>query len=304
MRLLTDRARHFVSLIRPSLILLYIFPFLTGILLGYPHRTGEWISVILVAAASFFFLSGSNSINEYFDYLSGVDAKTQSSGESMLTTPGVILSGHFTPGQVLWISVVLYAAGFICAASVFMQMGWEAGLACVVLGLLSYFYSAPPLSLAYRGFFSGEVLVFICFGVFPVMISARAVSGCFSLESLAYSIPFAILAAVLLIEHDFLHFTADTIHKKNTPVVLFGYDFSLKLVALLIALAVCSQVFLIRYEVNPYLLSLMLIGVYPLVKAWKRARSRHPNDVLPLIEITSNLVFTIFLISGISLLLR
>jgi 1,4-dihydroxy-2-naphthoate octaprenyltransferase len=238
-----------------------------------------WKGVLTIIAAACIHL-GLNTANDVFDTASGADeanvTPTQFSGGSR-----VIHYGLMSMRQMQLMSAVFYAAGigiglFLAAVSDF----WPVLVIGIIGGLISYFYTAPPLQLVHRGL--GEIAVFLGFG--PVMalgaywVQAERFSG----EALYASIPVGLLVALILYVNEIPDRPGDAAAGKRTlPVrlsmdaVLMGYDLVVLVAAALIAGGVAAGVLPL-----PAILALAGFPIALQVRKGLRAHYQSPYELM------------------------
>ena len=172
---------------------------------------------------------GLNVANDVFDARLGADEQnvnpTQYSGGSR-----VIQYGLVSFRRMALISAAMYAVALVVGL-VLLALSFSVALLVIgVLGiLLSFFYTAPPLKLVYRGL--GEVTTAIGFG--PLMLVGAYVvqsGGELSAEPFVASIPIALLVMLILYVNEVPDRASDARAGKLTlparlprPQVITGY---------------------------------------------------------------------------------
>ena len=172
-------------------------PVLIGIAIAAAHGAFDLIAALLTLVGAAAVHLGLNVANDVFDARLGADERnvnpTKYSGGSR-----VIQYGLVSLKRMATISVLMYGV----AIGVGLVLLWTRySLALLVIGvlgvLLSFFYTAPPLKLVYRGL--GEITTAIGFG--PLMlVGAYAVQtlGTLRPEPFVASIPIALLVMLIL----------------------------------------------------------------------------------------------------------
>ena len=123
------------------------------------------------------------------------------------------------------------AAALACFAAIFIPRTLQAGfsahdgswpLAVIVLlgAFLGYFYSAPPLKLAYRGL--GELVIGVIFG--PLLMCGVYFATCGNIDwkILAISLPIGLLVVNILFTHSFIDMDSDAESNKMTFARVLG----------------------------------------------------------------------------------
>lgn len=147
---------------------------------------------------------GGNVLNDYFDYKSGLDLKTQKtpfSGGS-----GILPAGHLTPRGVYWLGTVSLFLAFLVGVYFIRVRGWLFLPVMVIGGLSAYFYSTKLAK-----WYVGELAAGINFGPVAVLGAYFVQTGEYSLNTLAASLIPGILGTNLLILNQF----PDTEHDRQ-----------------------------------------------------------------------------------------
>ncbi len=137
-----------------------------------------------------------NVANDYFDTLFGADTvnrrPTPFSGGSRAIIYGIV---NMQEARLIYTS--LFIGGTAIGAYLAVTRGLIEIAVLTALGLfLSYFYTAPPLKLAYRGF--GELAVFLGFGPVIVLGTYFVQTQSIGLDAVAASIPIGLLIMLIL----------------------------------------------------------------------------------------------------------
>ena len=224
---------------------------------------------------------GKNAINEYVDYLSGVDRfvtpdkRTPFSGGKK-----TIIDGKLTLGENLIIGIVTTGLG--CLLGIYIIYAREFailwfGLAGVFFAL---FYSLPPFQFAYRGF--GELTVGFTFGPLITCGTYLVQTGSLSLLVVLASLPIGFLIANVLWINQYPDYEADLEGGKLNGVVRLGKKRGVSVYALLFGLAYLSLLILAVFSKN-LLWLLPFISLPPAIKAVK-VTARHYDNIPLLVE--------------------
>jgi len=156
-----------------------------------------------------------NTLNEYFDYKSGVDlhtVKTPFSGGS-----GVLPAGLLKPSSVLRLGL----ASFILASAVGVYFLAAVGWMLLPILLLGGFFT-----LLYSNFLArvmaGEVSAGLGMGALPVLGAYYVHTGFYSLNALLTAVPSGILVFNLLLLNEFPDVEADLKGGRRNLVTAFG----------------------------------------------------------------------------------
>ena len=203
-----------------------------GTLLAAEDGPILWGWYLLVCAGIVCFHATANVYNDYFDSRYGVD---QPDSPTARYRPQPILTGLFTPGQLLTEAIVLNLVTVLIG----LLLSFQRTMLVLWIGftgfLASVFYTAGPVKYKYRAW--GEVFVFLMWG--PLMFEgAYAVQRqTLSLKALILSIPFGVLVALVLLANNIRDIAYDSRQGIKTIGILLGSRQSLRVYAALILAA-------------------------------------------------------------------
>ncbi len=155
-----------------------------------------------------------NVLNDYFDYKSGVDLKTQRtpfSGGS-----GSIVNGLITPQQALWIGIGSLVVIVPLGVYFTLTVGW--GLLPLLLVAAGCIVLYTPLILKFGW---PEWAPGVGLGSLPVLGAFFVQTGAFPIAAVVASIPSGILVHNLLLLNEFPDTEADaTANRRTLPIAL------------------------------------------------------------------------------------
>ncbi len=192
---------------------------------------------VLTLLGSVSLLLAANGIDDVYDQLNGVDATAdrlfpkEFPGWKPITRgvisvrDGFVISGFF---YALSVGIGLYLSAVV---------GWLAiGIALPGI-LLSFFYTAPPLKLDYRGLGLGELSILLSFGPIPCLGAFYVLTGGVSVLPVAASISTGLLTVNVLMMHDLIFFEPYRQAGKRSLAVVLGAKRTQSLVLAFSALA-------------------------------------------------------------------
>ncbi len=241
----------------------------------------SWPWFLIGAAAIYLLEIGKNAINEYVDYLSGVDRfvspdkRTPFSGGKK-----TIIDGKLTLKENLVIGIITTGSGCLLGFYVVLARDFNVfwfGLAGVFFAL---FYSLPPFKFAYRGL--GEFVVGLTFGPLITTGTYLVQTHFISPEVVIASLPLGFIIANVLWINQYPDYEADLKGGKMNGVVRLGKEKAVNIYALLFGLAYISLLALSIFTMNLFWL-LPLVSLPLALRAVIVAR-RHFNDIPRLIE--------------------
>jgi 1,4-dihydroxy-2-naphthoate octaprenyltransferase len=199
---------------RPFSFTASVTPVLVGSVLGAvdgPFSLGRFL---LALFGSLFIHIGTNLINDYYDYVNGVDTP-ETLGPSQ-----VIQRGLLTAGEVYWGGIATFAVGSFLGLILVGLCGWPILALGVVSVLAGYFYTANPVSLAYIAL--GEATVFVFMGPVIVVGAYYVQREAFALTPLLVSLPVGCLVAAILQANNIRDLVSDKARGKHTLATVIG----------------------------------------------------------------------------------
>ena len=231
--------------IRPGYLPLSLMPLLLGSVLAWAQTItvgsvrGDFHPQRFIATllAVLFLQIGAHLVNDYYDYVHGVDT---SNG---LGPGGLIQQGFIKPVRVLTLGLSALGLGAACGLLVLVSTG---SLLLFVIGLFglfcAYFYSATSRSLSSLAL--GELISFLIFG--PLLtLSAYLVQGAqINRAVFLYSLSPGLLAAAFIHLNNIRDMESDAQAEKNTLAALLNLPLS-RLIYLLLLLAAYVPIFVL-----------------------------------------------------------
>jgi 1,4-dihydroxy-2-naphthoate octaprenyltransferase len=148
-------------------------------------------------------------------------------------------------------AIACFAVGAACGVQL---NGVHPGNTVLWMGLvgaaLGYFYTAPPLRIAYHG--AGEPITFALFGPVAGLGSFYVLTGTASSAAAVVSVVIGLLAMAILFLHHFPQREADARHGKRTPIVRLGHARAGRLVAPILAAPFAIVLGAVAFGVLPW----------------------------------------------------
>ncbi len=291
--------KGFWQIADPKIWIASTIPMAVGAAMAYADRGSfNWSWFLLGVIAIYLLETGKNAINEYVDYLSGVDRyvtpdkRTPFSGGKK-----TIIDGMLSLRENLFIGIVTVASGSALGLYIVLMREplvlWV-GLAGVFFAL---FYSLPPFQFAYRGV--GEFVVGLTFG--PLIMSGTYLvqTGTIIWPVVLASFPLGFLIANVLWINQYPDYEADLKGNKMNGVVRIGKEKGVTVYALLFGLAYLSIIILAAFSGNPLWL-IAFLGLPAAVRAVKVARL-YFDDIPKLIEANAKTI-AVYQITGLTMI--
>jgi 1,4-dihydroxy-2-naphthoate octaprenyltransferase len=201
-----ERARRRIAatweILRPFAFTASIVPVAAGGALAAANGAFAWPPFIAALIGAVLLHAGTNTTNEIYDVRQGIDTITSPRASH------AIVKGRMTEREAFVVAI----GSFVLAVVVGVYLVWLRGAPIVVLGLLGlaggWTYTAPPFQWKYKAL--GLPLVFLLMGPLMTCGAYFAVTGTWSAESLALSIPVGLLTAAILHGNEWRDISEDT----------------------------------------------------------------------------------------------
>jgi 1,4-dihydroxy-2-naphthoate octaprenyltransferase len=178
---------------------------------------GYFVVVVLAVTLNHIAL---NMTDDYYDYKQSVDRAAGHVENPYSGGSGLLTSGAIKPAHMRRVFLFLYF--LTCAAGVFLTImrGWPV-IAFGLVGVLSaYFYTAPPVRYAYRGF--GEVSQLLNFSLVIGLGAYFVQSRDLSWEAALAVLPLGLMMFAMITINEIPDSESDGTGGKRTLVVNFG----------------------------------------------------------------------------------
>jgi len=226
-----------------------------------------------------------NVINDYYDYMDGIDLNTQRtpfSGGS-----GILPLNLLKPKQAFWFATFCLLIAMVIGFYFVMVKGWLLFPLLLIAGFSAYFYNVYLAK-----WLMGEIFAGLSFGPLLVLGSYYVQTGRYSWETLFASLAPGILTANLLFLNEFPDREADQKGGRKHLVISLGKkDASYLFVALLTVSYLCIIVGVLT-KMMPVL---TLIGLGTIRFGWKAAKGalKYYDNTQKLVPILGVNVITI-----------
>lgn len=269
-----DKVQLFLQVTRARTLPVMAAPVIIGSVLawqqGTPFHWGLFLLALVGALAAHL---GANAINDVFDFGAGADQAAQAitpQGNTIATGSQFLLNGKLSITMYRILAGACFATALLCGIALSIFRPWA--LVFGIIGfLLAFFYVAPPIRLAYIGRGLGEIDILISFGILPLVGSFYVQVGTVTSVALLASLPIGLYTMAVLYFHHFLHWRADKMVGKITPVVALGEKGARivgAVILLLIAILLIVDVFL---RVFPWYAILAAFTIIPVEIALRQA---------------------------------
>lgn len=229
---ITAKGLLWAKMLRAAFFPLSLFPVGMGAATAAAAGEVSPCRFFLVVLGVLCYHAGANVFNDFYDEVSGNDRLN--TYHSPYSGGGRLLQkGQVSLLALRRAAVLLYVAGSTAFLGLAVTGGGWGVPALGAAGLFGgFFYSAPPLQLAGRGW--GEAVIGLCFGPLLVSGTELALTGSLPLRTILLSIPFGFLIAAVILINEFPDLEADRLTGKFTLVVRMGRRRSMNLFGLLL----------------------------------------------------------------------
>jgi 1,4-dihydroxy-2-naphthoate polyprenyltransferase len=300
-------ARTWLIAIRPFALPASATPVIFGTFMAVtvakaPFKGGLFLMALFAMMALH---SAANIINDIYDYRKGIDRDPR-------PTSGAIVRGYVSVRGALLMALALIGAGCALGLVIAYLVGpviFYIGIAGLSVGVS---YSAPPLSLKYRGL--GDLAVFLDFGILGALGAWAVQTGTLSWTPALWAIPLSLLVVAILHANNWRDMEDDGEKGVKTVASALGDRRSLNYYGVLIfgaPLGILIIVIVTRLlpflEPMPLSFIVTLLALFPALGLWKKAKARHnpsnPLDFIALDGATAqyNLIFGMLSLAALAL---
>lgn len=180
---------------------------------GYDIR---WGCAALALVGNVLFHAAGNLLSDWWDYRKGVD------NEKAYAIPQLVFH-QFEPKEYLTFSAILFSVAVAVGLVLTYMCGWE----LLVIGIIGALLAANYSFFKFRAL--GDIFVFTCFGVLPVLGTSFVAAGQIDWSALVISIPLGILTIGVLHDNNTVDIATDREAGIKTLPMLFGERTSVRI---------------------------------------------------------------------------
>ena len=282
-----------------------IAPIVLGTAIAW-HAGGAFspllFSLVMVGAVSLHLAA--NAIDDVYDYINGTDKVSERVFPPEAPGWKPIPRGRTSLGEAFGVSYFFYGLSLAIGVALALMVGWYV-LAIAIPGiLLSYFYTAPPLKLDYRGLGLGEASILLSFGPIPALGAFYVLTGQLSYLPFVLAIPTGLLTTAILMSHDLIYYDVYREAGKKSATVMLGRAAAARASTLVAVMAYVFLALMITAEIVPLTAAAAFLAVPLFVKfADFKGRERKPPEygARTMVAFTQSTAFTFLLAAGILL---
>ena len=246
---------------RPQFLILSPVLVLLGTAVAWSNKGGiSWLNFALTTFGLILAHISVNVLNDYFDFKSGIDAKT-------VPTPfsggsGILPKGLLRPESVFRFGLLSLAGAFVIGLYLTYISGWQLLILVLIGGLVIFFYTSFLTK-----WLIGELWAGLGLGTLPVIGTYFIQTGNFNFEILIVSLIPGFLTANLLLLNEFPDLEADRQGGRHNLVTTFGRKKTVFFYAGIMSLAYFCIILGSIFKILPLPALLSLIPVFFASKA-------------------------------------
>jgi 1,4-dihydroxy-2-naphthoate octaprenyltransferase len=212
----------FLKTTRAITLPVIVLPILGAAALAARQGVYDPLALVLTLVGGGAALLAANLLNDLYDFKGGADQSARQVPGAIETGSGAFVEGRWSLKKGWLVTLALFGVAGLCGL-VLAALSTPIVLVFAALGaLISYVYIGPPFPLAYKGRGLGELCILVAFGLLPVAGGVLAHGGTLTAEVWAVATFFGLSSTLLLYHHHFLHWEADKVAGKGSPIAMLG----------------------------------------------------------------------------------
>jgi len=232
-----------------------------------------WLPALAALIAAMLIQIGTNLYNDAADFERGADTPDRLGPERATA------QGWFSAAQIKRAALISFSGAFLIG----IYLAWVGGWPIILIGLLSllagYAYTGGPKPIAYSA--SGEIFVFVFFGLLAVCGSFYLQTNSLTAEALICAGAIGLLAAAVLLVNNYRDLETDEQAAKLTLTHYLGRERARQLYILLILLPFALPVaFNHRYDGSWLVVLCLPFALWLLHRFSTEPLGRGFNDIL------------------------
>lgn len=212
----------FLKTTRAITLPVILLPILGAAALASRQGTFDPLALVLTLLGGGAALLGANLLNDLYDFKGGADQSARQVPGAVETGSGAFVEGRWSLKKGWLVTGALFGFAALCGLVLALRTTPLVLVFAALGAIISYVYIGPPFPLAYKGRGLGELCIFAAFGLLPVAGGVLAHGGRLTSEVWAVASFFGLSSTLLLYHHHFLHWEADKVAGKGSPVAILG----------------------------------------------------------------------------------
>ncbi|MBQ0025232.1 MAG: prenyltransferase [Bacteroidales bacterium] len=169
----------------------------------------NWLCAALALTGNVVFHAAGNLLSDWWDYRKGVD------NEEAYAVPNLVFH-YFKPQEYMAFSRILFIVGIVIGLVLTILSGWQ----LLVIGIIGCALAASYSFFKFRAL--GDIFVFVCFGILPVIGSSFVEVGLIDWSALVLSLPLGIFTVAVLHDNNTVDITTDKASGIRTLPMFIG----------------------------------------------------------------------------------
>jgi len=281
-------------LMRPHTLTASFVPVLVGTAMAIFDHQLDIPLFLAMFIASIMIQAATNMLNEYFDYVRGLDT------EESVGIGGTIVRDGIAPAIVRNLAIIFYIISVLIGVYICMESSWWVAAAGSLSILISYLYNAGPLPIASTPL--GELFSGLFMGPVIVMITYYIQAGELTMDYILLSISVGLLIGAINLSNNIRDLDGDKEHGRKTLAILLGRPRAIVLLAGIFAVAfLLTAVLVVIQIITPWVL-IVVLSIPKAVQAIKQFRGKTvAHEMMPAMKSTAqlNTLFGLLLTVGL-----
>ncbi len=239
---------------------------------------------LVLLAISVLMQSCVNVLNDYFDYVKGVDTVENSSDD---VTDAVLVYNNLNPKSVLAFAVGLLVTAFLLGIYVIYHAGFIPLVIALIGAAIVFLYSGGKTPISYLPI--GELVSGFVMGALICLASYYSLTKSFDWMVLLYALPLIIGIGLIMMTNNTCDIDKDIEAGRKTLPVLLGHDRALKMyhaliviwIAAICLLSVLRAALYNGFEVPGDLAASLILVPFMLLTAYPQLRALWRNPMVP-----------------------
>ncbi|GFR39478.1 1,4-dihydroxy-2-naphthoate octaprenyltransferase [Insulibacter thermoxylanivorax] len=290
----TASAQVWWRLMRPHTLTASFVPVFIGTAMALFHNQLHIPLFIAMLTASVLVQAATNMINEYFDYVRGLD------NEHSVGIGGTIVRDGVSPRTVRNLAILFYLFAVAIGVYICMESSWWVAAVGSLSILVSYLYSAGPIPISSTPL--GELFSGLFMGPVIIMITYYIQTGMLTMDFILLSISVGLLIGAINLSNNIRDLDGDKEHGRKTLAILLGRPRAIKLLAAIFTAAFIITIALVFLGiVTPWVL-LVIFSIPKAIQAVRQFQGKTlPYEMMPAMRSTAqlNTIFGLLLTAGL-----
>src|SRR5699024_2780925 len=271
-------------------------PVFVGTMLAYMDGPIHIPVFLAMLSSSIFIQAATNMLNEYYDYVRGLDT------EESVGIGGTIVRDGIAPKTICRLAVTFIGIATILGLYISIASSWWVAVIGLIGMLFGYLYTGGPLPIAYTPF--GELFSGFLMGTVIIGISYFIQTLTLSTDVIWISFPIAIFIGAILLANNIRDLDNDEQSGRKTIAILLGRKNAIRFLGLMFVIAYGLTAVYIMTNLLPLWSVLTFLSGLKAIEAVNKFKGKtKPLEMMPAMVMTGKTNTIYGLLLGISLLI-